>query len=122
MSCFIQLCPDYSGQALGFDSCFTAFICLCSGAGLALLLFLVEKMSKVLASKQGQVIPGIDSYGKIDLNIERQIVLNSNQVDDRTKGIIAKQAEYIQHLELGLQRRRRTRQSFLADVYSSYGF
>ena len=37
-----QVCPDYSGKPLGFDSCFTAFLALMTGMGLGLLLWILE--------------------------------------------------------------------------------
>ena len=40
-----QICPDSSGQPIGFDSCFTAFLALIGGLGLGLILFLIEFMA-----------------------------------------------------------------------------
>ena len=37
-----QVCPDYSGKALGFNSTFTGFVPLFAGASLALLLLILE--------------------------------------------------------------------------------
>ena len=37
-----QVCPDYSGKPLGFGAVFTAFVILCLGAGIALILFSLE--------------------------------------------------------------------------------
>ena len=40
-----QICPDYSGKALGFDNCFTAFGALLAGMALALVLYALEMCS-----------------------------------------------------------------------------
>ncbi len=37
-----QYCPDFSGQALGFNSCITAFLTMIAGASLGILVFLIE--------------------------------------------------------------------------------
>ncbi len=42
----VQICPDYSGKALGMNSCFTAFFPLFFAAGLALVLFVLEWTDK----------------------------------------------------------------------------
>jgi hypothetical protein len=64
-----QVCPDYSGKALGFENCFTAFLCCFAGFGLALILFLIELGSKYSRYR----VPFIDSYGKLDLNDEIKV-------------------------------------------------
>ena len=37
-----QECPDYNGLPLGFDSCIAAFIVFLTGAGLGMVLFILE--------------------------------------------------------------------------------
>ena len=39
-----QECPDYNGLPLGFDSCIAAFIVFATGAGLGMVLFILEIM------------------------------------------------------------------------------
>ena len=46
-----QVCPDYSGKALGFGSCGTAFIVLVVGLILGLVLFILENVAKFLDYK-----------------------------------------------------------------------
>ena len=40
-----QICPNYSGLPIGFDSCFTAFLALISGSAVGLILFFIEYLS-----------------------------------------------------------------------------
>ncbi len=42
-----QICPDSSGQPLGMDNCFTAFMVLVFGLGLALLLMGIEWLAEL---------------------------------------------------------------------------
>jgi len=42
-----QVCPDYSGQALGFASCFTAFLVFLFGLLCAAILFAAEHCLEV---------------------------------------------------------------------------
>ena len=42
-----QFCPDLTGQPLGFDSCFTAFLILIGGLTIGLILLVIEQCSKV---------------------------------------------------------------------------
>ena len=53
-----QNCPDMSGQPLGFDSCFLAFLALIGGLMIGLILMGLEYLSG-----QGKSIPYLDSYG-----------------------------------------------------------
>ncbi len=55
-----QVCPDYSGQPLGFDSCFTAFGILLLGAGFGLILYFVEWTSLQMGVK----LHWMDWYGR----------------------------------------------------------
>jgi hypothetical protein len=41
-----QICPDYSGKSLGFDSCITMFLVILMGLGLGFLLLLMECLLK----------------------------------------------------------------------------
>jgi hypothetical protein len=43
-----QSCPDYSGQSLGFSSCFTAFLVLMIGALTAFAFLTLESVLKVI--------------------------------------------------------------------------
>ena len=54
-----QVCPDMSGQPLGFESCFTAFLVLLGGLAVGLIVMLLECISG-----QDKTIPYLDSYGK----------------------------------------------------------
>jgi len=42
-----QVCPDFSGQSLGFASCFTAFVILLGGLFLGLIFFVLETAATV---------------------------------------------------------------------------
>ena len=53
-----QDCLDMSGQPLGFDSCFTAFLALIGGLMIGLILMILE-----FVSGHEKSIPFLDSYG-----------------------------------------------------------
>ncbi len=40
-----QVCPDYSGQPLGMDNCFTAFVMLLGAGVLSIILMGIESIS-----------------------------------------------------------------------------
>ena len=42
-----QFCPDVTGQPLGFESCFTAFLILIGGLVIGLMLLAIELCSKI---------------------------------------------------------------------------
>ena len=58
-----QNCPDMSGQPLGFDSCFLAFLALIGGSMVGLILMGLEYLSGERKS-----IPYLDSYGGLIFN------------------------------------------------------
>jgi hypothetical protein len=41
-----QICPDYSGKPLGFESCFTAFLVFLIGLGFSICIGIVEIIKK----------------------------------------------------------------------------
>ena len=57
-----QICPDYSGKALGVSSVFSGFGVLFSGVGIALILFGLEKLTQSFGMKW----PIFSSYGVVD--------------------------------------------------------
>ena len=57
-----QVCPDYSGNSLGFLSVFSAFGVLFSGVGIALILFGLEKLTQSFGMKWSI----FNSYGVVD--------------------------------------------------------
>ena len=57
-----QICPDYSGKALGVSSVFSGFGVLFSGVGIALLLFGLEKLAQTLGMKWSI----FNCYGVVD--------------------------------------------------------
>ena len=57
-----QICPDYSGKALGVGSVFVAFCVLSFGVGIAVILFGLEKLTKSFGMKW--LI--LNSYGVVD--------------------------------------------------------
>ena len=57
-----QICPDYSGKSLGVGSVFAAFAVLSSGAGIALILFGLEKLTQAFGMKWFI----FNSYGVVD--------------------------------------------------------
>ena len=57
-----QICPDYSGKALGVSSVFSGFGVLFSGVGIALILFGLEKLTQSVGMKWSI----FSSYGVVD--------------------------------------------------------
>ena len=57
-----QICPDYSGKALGVSSVFSGFGVLFSGIGIALILFGLEKLTQSFGIKWSI----FNSYGVVD--------------------------------------------------------
>ena len=57
-----QICPDYSGKALGVSSVFSGFGVLFSGVGIALILFGLEKLTQSFGMKWSI----FSSYGVVD--------------------------------------------------------
>ena len=47
-----QVCPDMSGQPLGFDSCFTAFLALIGGLMIGIIMMILEYVSGHRKSKK----------------------------------------------------------------------
>ena len=85
-----QVCPDYSGQPLGFGACFTAFLVLVFGAGLALILFVVESFGAIL----GLNMPFLSMYGMKDFpdfneaNFMRILMIKDNEIDALKKKVL----------------------------------
>jgi hypothetical protein len=57
-----QICPDYSGKSLGFGSVFAAFGVLFLGVGIAMILFVIEKLTQAFGMKWSI----FNSYGVVD--------------------------------------------------------
>ena len=57
-----QICPDYSGKALGVSSVFSGFGVLFSSIGIALILFGLEKLTRSFGIKWSI----FNSYGVVD--------------------------------------------------------
>ena len=57
-----QICPDYSGKALGVSSVFSGFGVLFSGVGIALILFGLEKLTQSFGMKWSI----FNCYGVVD--------------------------------------------------------
>ena len=57
-----QVCPDYSGKSLGVGSVFAAFGLLVFGAGIAVILFCLEKLTNAFGMKWSI----FNSYGIVD--------------------------------------------------------
>ena len=63
-----QICPALTGVALGFESCFTAFLVLISGAVLGIILLIVELCAKT----SGLKCTCLESYGVIKQDEESE--------------------------------------------------
>ena len=50
-----QICPALTGVALGFESCFTAFLVLISGAVLGIILLILELCAKTSGQYSDQL-------------------------------------------------------------------
>lgn len=91
-----------------------------------MVLLVTEQASKFLIQVTGVGIPWIDSYGKIDVNVERKIILNSELVEDKSKLLILNQEKRIKELETTLNEmtmRRRVRPlGRFKEEETTYGF
>ena len=69
-----QICPDYSGLPIGFDSCFTAFLALISGSAAGLILFFIEYLSHEILGLKISILDLYNydkkRYNKINENIK----------------------------------------------------
>ena len=81
-----QVCPDMSGQPLGLDSCFTAFLALVGGLMIGLILMILECLSG-----HEKRIPFLDFYGgqtsNETLNPEQMKIMlayKDSRIDDLT--------------------------------------
>ena len=64
-----QICPDLTGEALGFNSCISAFMLLIGGATAGLILLAIELVSK----KTGSNWAWLEWYGKdSEMNVNDQ--------------------------------------------------
>ena len=66
-----QACPDMSGQPLGFESCFTAFLALLIGLTFGMILIMMEFIS----DKTELYLPGLEAYDRkdnVDLDLEER--------------------------------------------------
>ena len=77
-----QVCPDDSGKPLGFGACFTAFLVLISGAGVALIIFCIEMIGLAF----GLNIPFLTMYGVGDMpqfdesNFMKILMIKDNEI------------------------------------------
>ena len=59
-----QICPDYSGKAIGFNNCFTAFLCLILGTICAIITLCLESTSRLFDIR---LIPAVlTAYERLD--------------------------------------------------------
>ena len=72
-----QFCPDLTGQALGFNSCISAFLVFVSGTATGLILLTLELISKKSASNWAW----LEWYGK-DSEVKQ-----SSTTQDKSTGI-----------------------------------
>ena len=76
-----QICPDLTGEALGFNSCISAFLVLIGGAAAGLILLAIELVSK----KTGSNWTWLEWYGKeseVILNVEEEHAGNDEKIGD----------------------------------------
>lgn len=62
-----QVCPDLSGQPLGLESCFTAFLALSFGMGIGILLITIEVGGKSLKIN----LPWLQMYDLGNYNVTK---------------------------------------------------
>ncbi len=84
-----QVCPDMSGQPLGFSSCFTAFVVLLCGLAIGLALMVLECISRWTKLK----FSWLEVYGRSD-NVELD-----NMDPNNWSAIISQKNEIIFNLE-----------------------
>jgi hypothetical protein len=81
-----------------------AIIC---GMGLSIALLLIEQSSYYTYKISGNHFPLIDTYGKVNVKVEEEIVLNSELVEDKSKLLIQEQRSRIAQLETELNHLKR---------------
>lgn len=62
-----QNCPDMSGQPLGMESCFTAFVALCFGMAFGLVLLVLETLNRCCKINT-PLFDGYDRKDNIDVD------------------------------------------------------
>ena len=72
-----QICPDYTGVALGFNSCFSAFSVWIGGAVVALILFSIEMFSKLIGTK----FPFMECYDNVNV-LETKLPSSYDEIRD----------------------------------------
>ena len=68
-----QKCPDYSGQALGFNSCFTAFLILLVGFGSSAMLWAMERLAKELGYSSKIPIPDPSTRKNVEFHCKHEL-------------------------------------------------
>jgi hypothetical protein len=98
-----QICPDSSGQPLGFDNCFTAFTAWLAGIGLGLVLLCLEFISRMT----GLNLSIFEMYDRRDP--EDQDPENYDNILDNKNAIIHSLSLQVKLLERKLKKSERHR-------------
>ena len=88
-----QICPDLTGEALGFNSCIFPFLIIIGGAATGLILLAIEYVSKKTGSKWAW----LEWYGKeseVILNVKEEHAGNHEENGD---GMDTLEAEELDH-------------------------
>ena len=94
-----QVCPNYNGLPLGFDSCGAAFLAFMVGPIMAIILFSLEFLTKLCGLK----ISILELYDKKDGNID-ELTDDKDEVIKRQVQLIANLYADISMLKSKLQK------------------
>ncbi len=121
-----QVCPDTSGQALGFDSCFSAFLLLLTGLSISSVLMFLETCFGLFGihssvpdrkSKKSKIPIGeIFAYEKYDPSREDLLQAKVDQLERKMK----KMTESIQNCH-NCQRKMTTKTPSLSNIFETSG-
>ena len=87
-----QVCPDYSGKPLGFDSCFTAFCALMTGMVIGFATWLFEIQTSGSSMSSWKSYPPVLSMQNVDVKDFQKECIEQQKTIDR----LQKQVDYLQ--------------------------
>ena len=75
----VQVCPDFTGKALGMDNCFTAFAVLVAGMAFGVCLLICECFSRIF--KTGNSI--FEMYGRRDSLTDDKLAREISEMEEK---------------------------------------
>jgi hypothetical protein len=75
----VQVCPDFTGKALGMDNCFTAFAVLVAGMVFGVCLLICECFSRIF--KSGNSI--FEMYGRRESLTDDELAREISEMEEK---------------------------------------